>query len=669
MKTILTFFCSLCCCIFAISQDSIAQQYINLVKATPDPAQRIVHLDSLLANANSLSDEQLLLYQQQFIQDALYLKSYEKATQGALKASNVLSQKLNRSADAVKLLDSLAALEGVQQHKSSLANLYFKKGQINMNHQGYESAIDAYNLALETFPKEDSLTYADALNYRGRCYSNTGQFIKAIDDYNLAYEYYKNLGDTEFMLNAKQGIIIVYGMNGFYEKAEEERKKYIEGSKEHKFYGNIVLESSNQAFDYQKQGAYDKAINSLLLSEKFLDSMQDDYFKGYIFSRIASTYADVNDISKTKEYLDKVKTVNPYFSNKTFKMVNANAQSKYEKLLKNYPKAIQLAEERLVLAKSLGYEEQIAFSKELLAELHELNGNDPLALKFYKESASLKDSLYNSKSKNALSYYQTLYETERKERLITEKNGEIELLEQENTYKTRLLLFGGLAAGLLLLTLFVNRNRQIIQKKRELQVQYSQDLLKQQEEERKRVSKELHDGIGQSLLLIKNKVALKKDDSTAALLNEAIEEVRSISRDLHPFQLKELGLTKSIQTVAEKADESTEIFISHEIEDVDGLFTQVKEVSIFRMVQESISNIIKHAEAQAARIEISKHGGHILLIIKDNGKGFDFSEKYNDFKSLGLKTLKERTRLLGGIMKVLSTKGEGTTLEFNIPIS
>jgi signal transduction histidine kinase len=91
-------------------------------------------------------------------------------------------------------------------------------------------------------------------------------------------------------------------------------------------------------------------------------------------------------------------------------------------------------------------------------------------------------------------------------------------------------------------------------------------------------------------------------------------------------------------------------------------------VNIYRIVQESLSNIIKHAKAEASKVLVKKFANGITISIKDNGVGFDFAEKYKDKKSLGLKTLLERTKFLNGQMKVVSRKENGTSLEFKFPV-
>jgi signal transduction histidine kinase len=91
-------------------------------------------------------------------------------------------------------------------------------------------------------------------------------------------------------------------------------------------------------------------------------------------------------------------------------------------------------------------------------------------------------------------------------------------------------------------------------------------------------------------------------------------------------------------------------------------------VNIYRIVQESLNNIIKHAHAGASRVSVKKLANEVIILVKDNGKGFDFSQRFQDVKSLGLKTLLERTKVLNGQMKVQSKIDMGTSIEFQIPL-
>ena len=145
--------------------------------------------------------------------------------------------------------------------------------------------------------------------------------------------------------------------------------------------------------------------------------------------------------------------------------------------------------------------------------------------------------------------------------------------------------------------------------------------------------------------------------------------MRSISKALHPVLLEKLGLTASIQKLVNDFDENTDIFFSEEIDNIDGIFTNESELQIFRVVQETINNIIKHSKTPSALIKISDESAKIQILIRDYGVGFDMTEQDYSVKSLGMKTLKERTQILGGKMVIDSVKNKGTTVLLEVPKS
>jgi len=198
-------------------------------------------------------------------------------------------------------------------------------------------------------------------------------------------------------------------------------------------------------------------------------------------------------------------------------------------------------------------------------------------------------------------------------------------------------------------------------KKKLAQKRLTASLLSAQERERKRVSKELHDGIGQKLLLIKN--SLKLDSKkTPQLVDSTIEDVRTISRNLHPFQLEKFGLTKAIINIIEEVNEFSEIFFSEEVDNIDDYFSDEKEIYLYRIIQECINNIIKHSKATAAKISIRNENKKIVITIQDNGIGFNFEKDKNNFKSLGLKSLQERVDFLNGKIKFNAQENQGTII-------
>ncbi len=206
------------------------------------------------------------------------------------------------------------------------------------------------------------------------------------------------------------------------------------------------------------------------------------------------------------------------------------------------------------------------------------------------------------------------------------------------------------------------------QLRKQLQENFSQDLMQSQEEERARIAKDLHDSVGQQLTLIKQRLQEKGDTSISELTNKTLEDVRHISRNLYPAILKQLGLSGSIEQLLYDLDEQTDLFVSADIDDIDDLFDEKAALHIYRFIQENVSNVMKHAFAKAVSVTLQQEEKTIRLTIKDNGKGFDVLEKQKN-NSLGLKTLYERIRILEGTLTIESNTETGTLTTALIPYS
>lgn len=653
-----------------------AQNSIDTYKAILDTATKkqikLQYLDSILHQINADENvETYINYSQHYIDLAEDLEEYEKMADKAIKVFYYIDNIQNNKEQALVLIEKVQEHEDKIKDSFLLGSIYLKKGGAYYGNN-FEKAVVNYSHAIEKFGKKDSVDIADTYLFRGHAKSYSGDFVGAINDYEVASKYYEELENDQYLVYAKSGIAIVFSMNNFFEKAKQMRDEVISFTKQKNMLSDVVNQLINQSIDFRKQGLYNlqKEVlleaNEIISKEEVYDVWQDIIING----SLVRLYTKDNDVKKATAHFKKIEPLKKDISEVEFILAfYYMAEANYLFVNKQYNEAIQTLNLSIEIFRKTKDKDSEVLLKEHLVEFYEKTNQKEEAFNAQKEFLRLKDSLFNIQKTNALSYYQTLYETEKKEREIIEKNASIVILEKENNEKKRLLVFSISGLVLLFSSVFLYRNRKHLKKEKELQESFSQQLLSSQEEERKRISKDLHDGLGQSLLLIKNKVALNSDNNTKNMFNDAIEEVRTISRALHPFQLEKFGITKAIQNIINEFDESSDIFISSEIDDISNILSPEKEVNLYRIVQESISNIIKHSEAEAARVEIQKEPKYIHVRIKDNGKGFDFSEKHNDFKSLGLKTLKERTKFLKGTMKVESEKNKGATLEFVIPIA
>ena len=212
-----------------------------------------------------------------------------------------------------------------------------------------------------------------------------------------------------------------------------------------------------------------------------------------------------------------------------------------------------------------------------------------------------------------------------------------------------------------------------LKKEKQIQIEFSGQLIQSQENERKRIASELHDSLGQDLLIIKNLALLNKNkdehfDEISKTAGLALDEVRRISYNLHPYQLDRLGLTKAIQSMFLNIKDATTIKFDLQVDTIDNLLSKDKEINIFRIVQECVNNILKHSGASVAAVNVQSIENQIRIEIADNGKGFDFESAKEQSKGLGLKNLINRVSLLDGEIDFISSDAFATIVKIKIPV-
>lgn len=227
---------------------------------------------------------------------------------------------------------------------------------------------------------------------------------------------------------------------------------------------------------------------------------------------------------------------------------------------------------------------------------------------------------------------------------------------------------------------FLLYRRRILQLERARRTQeaFSNQLIESQERERKRIAAELHDSLGQSLLIIKNRAYLGLNQGSGATaareqlreisvtVTDALQEVREIAHYLRPSLLEKLGLTAVLEEMLEKVATSSDINFSYRVAPLEGAFSTEAEINFFRVVQECVNNIIKHSEAAEASIVIERNAHGVQLVVEDDGRGFATDEAAARHHGFGLTGLAERVRILGGSHAIHSTRGAGTIITVTI---
>lgn len=245
--------------------------------------------------------------------------------------------------------------------------------------------------------------------------------------------------------------------------------------------------------------------------------------------------------------------------------------------------------------------------------------------------------------------------------------------------------------------IFMYNNRQTIlsiarditeRKKAEQDLQRTSKLLRElathlqtvREEERTMIAREIHDELGQVLTALKIHIALlsnklnenqeplkEKINSVMAMIDSTVESVQKISTKLRPGILDELGLNAAIEWQSEEFEKLTGISCSLVLPNDELNLDSDKTTALFRIFQESLTNILRHSEANKVNISMTVHHSNIYLEIKDNGKGIT-GEQIKDFKSLGIHGMKERAIVFGGEVTIEGISGKGTIVKVQIPL-
>ena len=212
----------------------------------------------------------------------------------------------------------------------------------------------------------------------------------------------------------------------------------------------------------------------------------------------------------------------------------------------------------------------------------------------------------------------------------------------------------------------------------------SSQLLTAQETERRRISRELHDELGQALTVMKlrlrfiekglekNQITIRQDcEDLLGYIDQVIENTRRLSLDLSSSILEDLGLTAALQWLINNFIKNHHIQVTADMMDIDHLFSPDAQTMIYRILQETLNNVGKHAGAKNVSIAIRNHNGRVSLLVEDDGKGFNVTEammRHATERGLGLATMDERARILGGSFDLWSQEGKGTRISFSVPL-
>jgi two-component system, NarL family, sensor kinase len=524
----------------------------------------------------------------------------------------------------------------------------------------------------------DSLSYASLNQSMATAYYFKGDYEKAASLYFLAIGIFERANANNLLAYAYNDVAKLYRHNrdlkraaAYYEKALAifNRLKDASGSQ-------MILNESGVVYEYK--GNYAEAVKRYQASLAIANSLKDEAGKAWSYHFLAGVSLLQHQYKMAEEYHLQALSIRQQLQDSFGLATSYSHMGILYSSWQNYEKATHYLEQSNLIAEKMGYQELLSDNYAEQSKLANVMGDYKKALDYYTWHTQLKDSLFTTQKTRQIEELSTLYETEKKEQQI---------ITQQTTLRKRnsilaaviLLLLIGIALGYLLYNRIQLKQQAKLQQEVLLQQELSaKAVLEAEEKERSRIAQDLHDGVGQMMSAAKMNlssfstiVQLQEQEQSSALSNiiklvdESCREVRAVSHSMMPLALGKKGLPQAIDELISKVDKSV-LAISFHQEGFETRADNHTETILYRVVQECISNTLKHAYATTLDISLLNDKDGISVTLEDNGRGFNASA-INSKEGIGLKNIKSRIQFLKGTIDFDSQPGKGTLVAIHIP--
>jgi signal transduction histidine kinase/Flp pilus assembly protein TadD len=451
------------------------------------------------------------------------------------------------------------------------------------------------------------------------------------------------------------------------EKDFTEALQIIDGMNENRLASNL---NNNLGLVNKELKDYSQSINyyrNTVLNAKKLGFPQG---KGVAFLNLSDSYLLNKEYKSADKYADSALLTLIAFQQWNYVGLAYQIKSSINRIVGKIAVSKQYVDSIFILNKKYPNPSNTMFAHQELAKIFEKEGNFKLAYFHTNRYHALFDSISQITNKDNLAQLQVIFGKEKIETELENERNKNSLLSKENELKQTKIQIIILASFFLLVIGIGWMYVRNIRFTRKQQKDFTQKLIENIDEERSRISKDLHDDIGQSLSIIKSKINLFNSGRISnisgldAEVGTVIEQTRHISHLLHPSFVTKLGLERSLVSLTEKTQESTGIVCSLDIKNNLEKVPLENQTQIYRILQECINNTLKHANASALKISIKENQTELIIKYQDNGIGI--SDKKVKKEGIGLLTIRERTIKINGKINTYSSVGKGYKLQLII---
>jgi two-component system NarL family sensor kinase len=545
----------------------------------------------------------------------------------------------------------------------------------------YNLAIKYFNQAIALSQNKNDTITAAALNGIGTSLWQLGQHTDALLNHFKAVRLWELAKNEKGIASSDIHIGMVYQTQEKLLLAEKHVGNAVAILEKNDDPAMHISAMHTLANIYGMEGKIKEAFELDLKGIALADKTNNEFAKALFYDNMGNCYLYGNPPDYTKAYYYFTRTLHIDSAFKNKKQMSDSYANLGDVFIeqKKYGAAIPYLQRSVELASESGFAQGTIKALMQLSTAYKESGQDDSAYTSLQNAMKAKDSFARTNSEAHMAEMETAYETEKKE-------------QQINFQKVQISKKNYLLVGIVLLIIFITllvlsawlraRLKQKAKFQREIMKQQelaTKAVLAAEEKERQRIARDLHDGVGQMMSVAKMNLSafesdfqfLDKDQQESFekiinLVDESCREVRTVSHNMMPNALLKNNLAIAIKDFVDKIENSS-LKVRVYTEGLDDRMDSNLEIVLYRVIQECVNNVIKHADASRLDISVLKDKQGISATIEDNGKGFDIGDK-DKFEGIGLKNIITRIEYLKGMVDFDSSPGRGTLIALNVPL-
>jgi two-component system NarL family sensor kinase len=568
-------------------------------------------------------------------------------------------------------------------------------GEVYLRKNKNDSTLLHLNMAMELSQAlKDDKRMGHCANTIALVYSRNGDYEKALQYFLQAAAHWEKRPETRLQLiSCYNNIGSVFFTNGQHDKALEYNRQAYKIALEINDAIEIAYAACELAAALQKHGKAREAKEYVQKAITISNKEEDLFLKTVAWQNLGTVHLQEQNYNDAQAAFNQALTYARQYGDSTQIVLLLGYTGMAQLRLNNYP----VAEQNLLTA--LGYYTNIqdltglAKIYDALYNLETAKGNYKKGLDFLKLYHQYKDTVFTMDRATSLNAMEAKYQSEKKEKEIAQLSAQRTQQELAITQRNRLLIIAGLSLAIVLILSFFlyknNRQKIVIAKQQQVlqeekisslqqqqQVIALQSMVNGQESERTRIARDLHDSLGGLFSTVKmhfsslqhEVVDLKGNPlykKSYELVDDAAEELRKIAHNMMPEVLLKMGLVPALQDFCNNVNAGKKLHISLQAYGMEKRLEPATEVMVYRIIQELVNNIIKHAQATEAIIQFNRNGNNLSITVEDNGRGFDPHEAEEKL-SMGIQTIKSRVVYLNGRISIDSQNNVGTTVMIDL---